>query len=72
MYHAGDTAPATGKTGMRQRTSERLGTRGVAYVEYVTLLALVTVVGSVAVFGLGAPLLSTYRYAQLILAIPIP
>jgi hypothetical protein len=57
---------------MVRRTTERLGTKGVAYVEYVTLLALVTVVGAVAVFGLGAPLLSTYRYAQLILSIPIP
>lgn len=47
-------------------------TRGVAYVEYVTLLALVTVIGAVAVFSVGLPLLSTFRYAQAILALPIP
>lgn len=47
-------------------------TEGVAYVEYVTLLALVTVVGSVAVYSVGLPLLQTFRYAQAILAMPVP
>ena len=47
-------------------------TRGVAYVEYVTLLALVTVIGAVAVLSVGLPLLQTFRYAQAILAMPVP
>jgi len=47
-------------------------TRGVMYVEYVILLGLVTVMGSAAVFSLGIPLLQTFRYAQGIIAMPIP
>jgi hypothetical protein len=47
-------------------------TRGVTYVEYVILLCLVTLVGAVAVSALGYPLIQTYRYAQLVLAAPIP
>lgn len=47
-------------------------TRGVAYVEYVTLLVLVTLTGAVAVFSVGLPLLQTFRYAQAVLAMPIP
>ena len=47
-------------------------TRGVTYVEYVVLLCLVTLVGAVAVSALGYPLIQTYRYAQLVLAAPIP
>jgi hypothetical protein len=47
-------------------------TSGVAYVEYVVLLCLVTVIGSVAVYSIGAPLLQTFRYAQLLIALPIP
>jgi len=46
--------------------------RGAVYVEYVTLLGLVTVGGSVAVYSLGLPLLQTFRYAQVIIAMPIP
>jgi hypothetical protein len=46
--------------------------RGVVFVEYVALLCLVTVLGSVAVVGLGVPLLTLYRYAQMILSLPIP
>ena len=47
-------------------------TRGVAYVEYVTLLLLVTIGGAVAIFSLGVPLLQTFRYAQVVIAMPIP
>jgi Flp pilus assembly pilin Flp len=46
--------------------------RGAVYVEYVTLLGLVTVGGSVAVYSLGLPLLQTFRYAQVIIAMPLP
>ena len=46
--------------------------RGVVFVEYVALLTLVTVLGSIAVVGLGVPLLTLYRYAQMILSLPIP
>lgn len=47
-------------------------TQGVVFVEYVGLLVLVTVIGAVAVFGLGLPLLKLYRFAQMVLALPIP
>ena len=47
-------------------------TGGVVFTEYVALLLLVTVVGAVAVVGLGIPLLKLYRYAQMILSLPIP
>ncbi|MEM9192881.1 MAG: hypothetical protein AAGF12_27145 [Myxococcota bacterium] len=45
---------------------------GVAYTEYVILLSVVTVIGSAATAALGIPLLQTYRYAQLVLSLPIP
>jgi hypothetical protein len=45
---------------------------GVVFVEYVALLTLVTVVGAVAVVGLGVPLLKLYRFAQMVLSLPIP
>ena len=45
---------------------------GVAYVEYVMVLALVTILGTVAVYSVGLPLFQTYRYAQLLIALPIP
>lgn len=48
------------------------GKKGVVFVEYVALLCLVTVLGAVAVVGLGVPLLTLYRYAQMILSLPIP
>lgn len=58
---------------MDRRNRNLIGeTGGVAYVEYVTLLALVTVIGSVAVYSVGLPLLQTFRYAQAILAMPVP
>lgn len=45
---------------------------GVVFVEYVALLTLVTVSGAVAVVGLGVPLLKLYRFAQMVLSLPIP
>ena len=45
---------------------------GVVFVEYVALLLLVTVIGAVAVVGLGIPLLKLYRFAQMILSLPVP
>lgn len=45
---------------------------GVVFVEYVALLLLVTVIGAVAVVGLGVPLLKLYRFAQMILSLPVP
>lgn len=47
-------------------------TRGVTYVEYITLVLLVTMIGAFAVTAVGVPLLKTFRYAQLILAMPFP
>ena len=47
-------------------------TSGVVFVEYVALLTLVTVIGAVAVVGLGIPLLKLYRFAQMVLSLPIP
>lgn len=45
---------------------------GVVFVEYVALLTLVTVIGAVSVVGLGVPLLRLYRFAQMILSLPVP
>ncbi|HJL17690.1 MAG TPA: hypothetical protein RMH99_18645 [Sandaracinaceae bacterium LLY-WYZ-13_1] len=45
---------------------------GVVFVEYVALLTLVTVIGAVTVVGLGVPLLNLFRYAQMILSLPVP
>jgi hypothetical protein len=55
-------------------TSKELAssTSGVVFVEYVALLCLVTVMGAVAVVGLGVPLLKLYRFAQMVLSLPIP
>ena len=46
--------------------------RAVAYVEYVTLLSLVSVSGAIAIFAVGAPLLTTFGYAQVILSLLFP
>lgn len=45
---------------------------GVATVEYIILVCLVSLVGAVAVAGLGVPLLESYRYSQLIIGLPVP
>lgn len=46
--------------------------RGVVFVEYVALLLLVTVMGAISVLGLGIPLIRLFRFAQMILSLPIP
>jgi Flp pilus assembly pilin Flp len=46
--------------------------RGVVFVEYVTLLTVVTLAGAAAVFSLGVPLLRLFRYAELLIVLPIP
>jgi Flp pilus assembly pilin Flp len=46
--------------------------RGAAYVEYLALLTLVTLVGAGAVAALGIPLLRLYRFAEVILLLPSP
>lgn len=46
--------------------------RGIVFVEYVALLLLVTVIGAVSVVGLGVPLLKLFRFAQMILSLPVP
>ncbi|MGE0790776.1 MAG: hypothetical protein AB7S26_34195 [Sandaracinaceae bacterium] len=45
---------------------------GVVFVEYVALLTLVTIVGAISVLSLGVPLLKLYRFAQMVLSLPIP
>jgi hypothetical protein len=45
---------------------------GAAYVEYLALLTLVTLVGAGAVAALGLPLLRLYRFAEVILLLPAP
>ncbi len=46
--------------------------RGVAMVEYVTLLCLVTLSGAATVVALGVPLMQLFRYVQMVIAMPIP
>ncbi len=55
-----------------KKTSLIRDTRAVAFTEYVTLLSLVTLGGALAVYALGSPLLHTFRFAQLIVAMPVP
>ena len=47
-------------------------TRAVVFTEYVALLSLVTLGGALAIYAVGSPLLHTFRFAQLIVAMPIP
>jgi hypothetical protein len=46
--------------------------RGAAYVEYLALLTLVTVIGSAATAALGLPLLRMFRYAETLIVLPMP
>lgn len=50
----------------------RADERGIATVEYVTLLVLVTLGGAGAVLALGVPFVKMFRFQQLILALPFP
>jgi hypothetical protein len=45
---------------------------GVVFVEYVALMTLVTLIGAISTLTLGVPLLKMYRFAQMILSLPIP
>lgn len=45
---------------------------GVVFVEYVALMTLVTLIGAISTLTLGVPLLKLYRFAQMILSLPIP
>lgn len=47
-------------------------TSGTVYVEYVTLLVLVSLVLSASIAAVGAPMVNTYRYSQYVLAAPLP
>jgi Flp pilus assembly pilin Flp len=46
--------------------------RGVATVEYVTVLVLVSIVGAGAIVALGVPLIQLFRYVQMVIAMPVP
>ncbi len=46
--------------------------RGAVFVEYITVLCLVTLVGAAAVAALGLPLLRLFRYVQAVILLPIP
>jgi Flp pilus assembly pilin Flp len=46
--------------------------RGVATVEYVTVLIFVSLVGAAAIVGLGVPLIQLFRYVQMVIAMPVP
>jgi hypothetical protein len=47
-------------------------TEGAIFVEYTTLLILVTLGASAATLTLGIPLLRFYRYVQMVIAVPFP
>ena len=46
--------------------------RGAVYLEYVALLTMVTLLAAAAVAALGIPLLRLFRFAELVLASPLP
>jgi hypothetical protein len=46
--------------------------RGAAYVEYLALLTLVTIIGATATAALGLPLLRMFRYAETLIVLPMP
>jgi hypothetical protein len=47
-------------------------TRAVAFVEYLILLTVVTMVGGAAVYSVGVPMLQHFRFAQVVVALPFP
>ena len=66
----GPHAPAkTAEKGTEELARE---TAGSMYVEYVSILCLVCLGGSVAVVSLGAPMVHFYRVTQLVLGLPVP
>jgi hypothetical protein len=46
--------------------------RGAVFVEYVTLLSAVTLIAAAAILALGVPLLRLFRFAELVIASPVP
>jgi Flp pilus assembly pilin Flp len=50
----------------------RAGETGAAFVEYVVVLLLVSVISAIATYSLGRPFVDYYRFAQTILAMPFP
>jgi len=46
--------------------------RGTVMVEYVIVLALVSVGASLALIGLGSKLLQLFRYQEAVLLLPFP
>ncbi|RLB49274.1 MAG: hypothetical protein DRJ42_21370 [Deltaproteobacteria bacterium] len=47
-------------------------TSGVVYVEYIIVLTLVTMLGAVSIFSVGMPFYQTFRFTQLLVALPFP
>lgn len=67
----------TGTAGPMRTREPGLGdlikdTRAVAYTEYVIVLCLVTLIGAVAIAGVGIPLLSSYHYTRTLVVVPFP
>ncbi len=54
------------------RSALRRDERGVVFTEYVVILVLVTLLGAVAIAGLGLPLLRHFVMSRLLLLFPIP
>jgi hypothetical protein len=55
-----------------ERRSIAGDTRGATHVEYVTVVVLVTLTGALAIAALGPSLLATFRFAELLVAAPVP
>ena len=55
-----------------QSHSQKEPEKGAISVEYIALLSLVTLIGAASVVGLGIPLLKLFRYAETIIALPMP
>lgn len=53
-------------------SDERTEEEGAVYVEYVTLVFFVGIITAAALITVGAPLLRSYRFAQVIIGAPIP
>lgn len=47
-------------------------TRGAIFVEYISLVVLVTLIAALAIAALGVPLIHQYELSKLLLTAPIP
>jgi Flp pilus assembly pilin Flp len=47
-------------------------TSGAAFVEYVVVMLLVSVISAAATYSLGRPFVDYYKFAQTILSVPFP